>query len=615
MLEGVELVVKSPGVPAESPLVAAARARGIPVWSEVELGYRLLPRAPADRRHRHERQDDDDRAARRDPPRGRPARRGRRQRRPRPHRRRRGCGGRLVDRLRALELPARGRPHARLRRRRPSQPRARPPRPPRHLRGVPRREAPHLRARAREGRAARLRDRRDRVLRRRSAAGGAAASPAATTARTPPLRPRPPAPPASPTTRSPRRSRTFAGVPHRLELVRELRGVRWVNDSKATNTAAARRGVAAYDAPLRLILGGSLKGEDFGPFARDLPANVRSIYLIGDASRRARRRARRGRTRVRPRRRPRRRPSRTPRRRRAGRRRPALAGVRELRPVRELRGARRHVPPPRRGARMSSAKRAPVRVEPARARHRRTRPLRARHGLQRDVGIGRARERQPARLSSSGRRSTPSSASRCSSSSRAPTSSGSARSRRASSSPRSSSASACSWSAQRINGARRWIDVGPLAFQPSELAKLALVVWAAAYLSRASRRARSRSSRRPIGLLVASLRGARPRRARPRDRDHDRARRRRDAARLGHAAAAARDRVRDRLRARRDRRVVVAVPPRSSAHLPRPVEGPDRHRPPERAGADQPRLGRHLRPRPRARASRRSTTSPRRTPT
>jgi UDP-N-acetylmuramoylalanine--D-glutamate ligase len=78
--------------------------------------------------------------------------------------------------------------------------------------------------------------------------------------------------------------RTFPGVPHRLELVRELHGVRWVNDSKATNTAAARRGVAAYDAPLRLILGGSLKGEDFAPFVRDLPANVRSIYLVGAAS-------------------------------------------------------------------------------------------------------------------------------------------------------------------------------------------------------------------------------------------------------------------------------------------------------------------------------------------
>lgn len=78
--------------------------------------------------------------------------------------------------------------------------------------------------------------------------------------------------------------RTFAGVPHRLELVRELRDVRWINDSKATNTAAARRGIAAYDAPLRLILGGSLKGEDFVPFAARLPDNVRSIYLVGEAS-------------------------------------------------------------------------------------------------------------------------------------------------------------------------------------------------------------------------------------------------------------------------------------------------------------------------------------------
>ncbi|HKU56497.1 MAG TPA: UDP-N-acetylmuramoyl-L-alanine--D-glutamate ligase [Gaiellaceae bacterium] len=78
--------------------------------------------------------------------------------------------------------------------------------------------------------------------------------------------------------------RTFAGVPHRLELVRELRDVRWINDSKATNTAAARRGIAAYDAPLRLILGGSLKGEDFVPFAARLPDSVRSIYLVGEAS-------------------------------------------------------------------------------------------------------------------------------------------------------------------------------------------------------------------------------------------------------------------------------------------------------------------------------------------
>ena len=42
LLDGVETLVKSPGVPGEAPLVQAARARGIPVWSEVELGSRLL---------------------------------------------------------------------------------------------------------------------------------------------------------------------------------------------------------------------------------------------------------------------------------------------------------------------------------------------------------------------------------------------------------------------------------------------------------------------------------------------------------------------------------------------------------------------------------------------
>jgi UDP-N-acetylmuramoylalanine--D-glutamate ligase len=79
--------------------------------------------------------------------------------------------------------------------------------------------------------------------------------------------------------------RTFSGVPHRLELVRERDGVRYVNDSKATNAAAAARGAAAYgDAPLRLILGGSSKNEDFTTFARELPATVRSIYLIGESA-------------------------------------------------------------------------------------------------------------------------------------------------------------------------------------------------------------------------------------------------------------------------------------------------------------------------------------------
>jgi UDP-N-acetylmuramoylalanine--D-glutamate ligase len=79
--------------------------------------------------------------------------------------------------------------------------------------------------------------------------------------------------------------RTFRGVAHRLELVGEVDGVRFVNDSKATNTAAARRGIAAYAGePLRLILGGSLKGESFDELAEQLPPTVRSIDLVGEAA-------------------------------------------------------------------------------------------------------------------------------------------------------------------------------------------------------------------------------------------------------------------------------------------------------------------------------------------
>jgi UDP-N-acetylmuramoylalanine--D-glutamate ligase len=79
--------------------------------------------------------------------------------------------------------------------------------------------------------------------------------------------------------------RTFPGVAHRLELVGERGGVRFVNDSKATNTSAARRALASYDAPLHLILGGSLKGEDFGAFAREVArADVAAAYLVGEAA-------------------------------------------------------------------------------------------------------------------------------------------------------------------------------------------------------------------------------------------------------------------------------------------------------------------------------------------
>jgi len=79
--------------------------------------------------------------------------------------------------------------------------------------------------------------------------------------------------------------RTFPGVAHRLEPVGERNGVRYVNDSKATNTAAARRALVAFAEPLHLIAGGSLKGERFDDFAEAVAkANVVTAYLIGEAA-------------------------------------------------------------------------------------------------------------------------------------------------------------------------------------------------------------------------------------------------------------------------------------------------------------------------------------------
>jgi UDP-N-acetylmuramoylalanine--D-glutamate ligase len=62
--------------------------------------------------------------------------------------------------------------------------------------------------------------------------------------------------------------RTFEGVPHRIELVRELHGVRYVNDSKGTNVAAALRALASFpESHLHVILGGLGKNEPYEPLA------------------------------------------------------------------------------------------------------------------------------------------------------------------------------------------------------------------------------------------------------------------------------------------------------------------------------------------------------------
>jgi UDP-N-acetylmuramoylalanine--D-glutamate ligase len=78
--------------------------------------------------------------------------------------------------------------------------------------------------------------------------------------------------------------RSFAGVPHRLEQVAELAGVRYVNDSKATNVASAAVGLRAFEGGVRAILGGSEKDEPFAPLIEPVAERCRACYLIGETA-------------------------------------------------------------------------------------------------------------------------------------------------------------------------------------------------------------------------------------------------------------------------------------------------------------------------------------------
>jgi UDP-N-acetylmuramoylalanine--D-glutamate ligase len=285
LLDGVELVVKSPGVPGDSPLVAAARERGVPVWSEVELGYRLLPNpilgvtgtngktttaewlgfildAPVAGNVGRALTELDGEV---------------------------GAEQVVVCELSSFQLEdiVEFRPHvavllnlepdhldrhgsfeayrnAKLRifENQTADDTAVVPRGFPLERSVRRREfsaddelpaEPGLRG----------------AHNRENAAAATAAARAV----------------GADEERIARGLREFAGVPHRLEVVGERGGVRYVNDSKATNVAAALRALAAYeDEPVRLILGGSRKGEDFASLAAALGPNIRSVYVIGETA-------------------------------------------------------------------------------------------------------------------------------------------------------------------------------------------------------------------------------------------------------------------------------------------------------------------------------------------
>jgi UDP-N-acetylmuramoylalanine--D-glutamate ligase len=279
LLEGVGLLVKSPGVPGENPLVAEARARKIPVWSEVELGYRLLPgcrfvgvTGTNGKTTTVELLGAIFRAA------GRPVVVA-------------GNVGRpltsvepaewVVCELSSFQLEDVHELAC-------------------EIAVLLNLEPDHL---DRHGTFEAYRDSKLRIFERAKVAvvPRALGLPGIEFSRDDdlPAEPRIPgahnrenAAAATAAARAAgidedaiaRALQEFPGVEHRLELVGEIDGVRYVNDSKATNTAAARRALAAYDAPLHVILGGSLKGEDFAPLAEAVQASVRAAYLIGEAA-------------------------------------------------------------------------------------------------------------------------------------------------------------------------------------------------------------------------------------------------------------------------------------------------------------------------------------------
>jgi UDP-N-acetylmuramoylalanine--D-glutamate ligase len=77
---------------------------------------------------------------------------------------------------------------------------------------------------------------------------------------------------------------TFAGVPHRLEEIAVVDGVTYVNDSKATNVASAEVGIRSFERGVHLIAGGRGKGSDYAPLAQPVRERCEGVYLIGETA-------------------------------------------------------------------------------------------------------------------------------------------------------------------------------------------------------------------------------------------------------------------------------------------------------------------------------------------
>ncbi len=75
----------------------------------------------------------------------------------------------------------------------------------------------------------------------------------------------------------------FKGVEHRLEYVRELQGIKYYNDSKATNVNSVWYALKGFTEPLVLILGGKDKGNDYSQIEKEVKEHVKHIIAIGDS--------------------------------------------------------------------------------------------------------------------------------------------------------------------------------------------------------------------------------------------------------------------------------------------------------------------------------------------
>lgn len=77
--------------------------------------------------------------------------------------------------------------------------------------------------------------------------------------------------------------RDFQGLPHRIEFVKEIKGVKFINDSKGTNVGAVINSLNSFSEPIVLIAGGKDKGSDYEPLKEHVRGRVKKIVLLGES--------------------------------------------------------------------------------------------------------------------------------------------------------------------------------------------------------------------------------------------------------------------------------------------------------------------------------------------